>query len=88
MAHVGTILAGHLDWAVYALSLVVGALPEGLALIQRRGFRRRGFGRRRRPGGIFGALGALLFVFLIFPLVILALAAYGVYRLIGGRRER
>jgi hypothetical protein len=88
MAYVGAMLAGHLDWAVYAFSLFVGALPEGLALIQRRGFGRRGFGRRRRPGGIFRALGTLIFVFLIVPLVILALAAYGVYRLLSNRRER
>lgn len=88
MTYIGAVLAGYFDWAVYAFSLFIGALPEGLALIQRRGFGRRGFGRRRRPGGIFRALGTLIFVFLIGPLVILALAAYGVYRLLNSRRGR
>ena len=75
--------------ALYAFSLFVGALPDALLLLQRRsGLGRRGFRRRRRSGGIFGALGALILAFLVGPLVILALVAYVVYRLIRGRRRR
>ena len=74
--------------ALYAFSLFVGTLPDGLLLLQRRGFGRRGFGRRRRPGGIFRAFGALMLIFLVGPIVILALIAYFIYGVFRGRRER
>ena len=83
--------AEHPGSALYALSLLVGALPDALApLFQRRGLGRRGgfrTRRRRRSGGLLGALGALALVF-VGPLVLLALAAYAVYRFVGGRRGR
>ncbi len=82
--------AGHLEWGAYILPLLVGALPEALAFLQRRGLGRRGFGsrRRRRSGGLFGALGALVLVFVLGPLVLLALVAYGAFRFFAGRRGR
>jgi uncharacterized BrkB/YihY/UPF0761 family membrane protein len=84
--------AEHPGSALYALSLLVGALPDALALLfQRRGLGRRGgfrTRRRRRSGGLLGALGALALVFVLGPLVLLALAAYAVYRFVGGRRGR
>lgn len=87
--YVHAIAAGQLEFAPYAFWLFVGALPDALLLLQRRGLGRRGLRtRRRRSGGIFGALGALMLVFLIGPLVILALVAYVVYKLLSGRRGR
>ena len=85
MSYVYALAAGHPELALYALSLLVGALPDALALLQRRsggGFRPR---RRRRSGGLLGTLALL---FLLGPLVILALVAYVVYRFVVGRRGR
>lgn len=88
MAYIHAIAAGHVELALYAFQLFIGALPDGFLLLQRRGFGRRGLGRRHRPGGIFRALGALILVFLVGPVVILALIAYDVYGLLRGRRGR
>jgi hypothetical protein len=47
MAYIHAIAAGQLELALYAVSLLVSALPEKiLSLIWMRGFGRRGFGRR------------------------------------------
>ena len=83
----------HLEWVLRALPLLVGALPDALALLQRRGLGRRSLGssrrrRRSRPGGFLGALGALALLFVLGPLVLLALAAYAVYRFVGRRPGR
>ena len=91
MTYVHALTAGHIEFALYAISLFIGALSDGLLLLQRRGFGRgfrRGFGRRRRPGGIFRALSALVLIFLVGPIVILALIAYAVYGVVRGRRGR
>jgi hypothetical protein len=90
MADVYAFATHHLEIALYALPLLVGALTDALALLQRRGLGRRGGlrTRRRRSGGLLGALGALALVFVLGPLVLLALAAYAVYRFVGGRRGR
>lgn len=88
MTYIHAIAAGNSDFILFALSLFVGALPKGFSLLQRRGFGRRGFGRRRRSRGIFGALGALIFLFVVGPIVVLGLIAYVAYRLLSGRRER
>lgn len=76
----------HLELVLYAFTLLAGLVPEAVALIQRRrgGFRTR---RRRRGGGLFGALGALLFIFLFGGLAILLLGALLLFRLISGRRR-
>ena len=92
--HFYALAAAHLEWVLYALPLLVGALPDVLALLQRRGLgRRRGLGssgrrRRSRSGGFLGALGALALFFVLGPLVLLALAAYAAYRFAGRRRGR
>jgi hypothetical protein len=84
MAYIHTIVAGQFEWVLYALSPFIRALPDALLLLQRRGFG-RGFGTRRRPGGIFRALSALVLVFLVGPIVILALIAYVIYGAFRGR---
>ena len=86
MADVYALATEHLQLALYALPLLVGALSGALALLfQRRGLGRRGglrTRRRRRSGGRFGArLRA-------GPLVLLALVAYAAYRFFAGRRGR
>jgi len=93
MAHSFYALAAeHLGLALYALPLLAGALTDVLALLfQRRGLGRRGglrTRRRRRSGGLLGALGALALILVLGPLVLLALAAWAVYRFVGGRRGR
>lgn len=72
----------------FVLSLLAGFLVDALAVLQRRGFGRGGFGRRRRPGGLLGALGTLVFLFVLGPVVVLALIAYLAYGAIWGRRGR
>lgn len=72
----------------FVLSLLGGVLADALVVLQRRGFGRGGFGRRRRPGGLFGALGTLFFLFVLGPIVVLVLIAYLAYGAISGRRRR
>lgn len=88
MAYIHAVVMGHLEWALYALSLFVGASADALLLLQRRGFGRGGFGgfrgRRRRRGGL---LGGLALFFLLGPIVVLALIAYFVYALFSGVRR-
>lgn len=91
MAYLYAVVTGHPEVALYVISVFTGALPDVLALLQRRGFGRglgRGFGSRRRRGGIFGALGTLLFLFVLGPIVVLALIAYFVYGMLAGWRRR
>lgn len=87
MAYLYAVVTGHPEVALYVISIFTGALPDVLALLQRRGFG-RGFGSRRRRGGIFGALGTLLFLFVLGPIIVLALIAYFVYGMLAGRRRR
>jgi len=88
MAHLYAVVMGHPELALYVLSVFTGALSDAaLALLQRRGFG-RGFGTRRRRGGVFGALGTLLFLLVLGPIVLLALLAYVVYGALAGRRRR
>ena len=87
MAYIHTIAAGDLEWALYAVSLLVSVLPDELLLIvQRRGFGRRGFGRRRGSFGLFRILFALLFTTLLGPIVLVALIAFIAYRFFISRR--
>ena len=73
---------------LYAFSLIFGALPNALLLLQRRGFGRGGFGgfrpRRRRRGGIFGTLALF---FLLGPIIIIGLIAYALYGLFSQARR-
>ena len=76
MTLIQTVLTGHLEWVLYALSLSFGASVDVLVLLQRRGFGRGGFGgfgRRRRRGGL---LGGLALFFLLGPIVALVIVAY------------
>ena len=78
-------VAENLGLVLSALTVFAGLVPDALALLQRRrrsGFRRRS---RRRGGGIFGALGALLLIFLFGGVAILVLGALFLFTLIGGR---
>jgi hypothetical protein len=88
VAYLYAIVAGHTEVALYALSALTGTLlTNALGLLQRRGFG-RGFSSRRRRGGIFGALGTLLFLLVLGPIVLVALLAYFVYGMLAGRRRR
>jgi hypothetical protein len=90
MAYIHAIAAGDLERALYAISLLVSVLPDGLLLIQRRGFGRRGFGFGRGRGsfGLFRILFALLFTTLLGPIVLVALIAFIAYRFFASRRRR
>jgi hypothetical protein len=91
MAYIHAIAAADLEWALYAVSLLVSDLPDELLLIvQRRGFGRRGFGFGRRRGsfGLFRILFALLFTTLLGPIVLVALIAFVAYRFFISRRRR
>ena len=84
------VTAAELQWALYAVSLLVSVLPEELLLIQRRGFGGRafGFGRRRGSFGLFRILFALLFTTLLGPIVLVALIAFVAYRFFDSQRRR
>ncbi len=90
MDYIHAIAAADLDWAFYTVSLLVGVLPDGLLLIQRRGFGRGGFGFGRRRGsfGLFRVLFALLFTTLFGPIVLVALIAFVAYRFFASRSRR
>jgi hypothetical protein len=91
MVYIHGIAAGDLEWALYALSLLVRVLPDELLLIiQRRGFGRRGFGFGRGRGsfGLFRIVFALLFTTLLGPIVLVALIAFVAYRFFTSHRRR
>lgn len=88
MAHVYAMSAGYLEWALYAVPLLVGVLPEVLLVFQRRGFGGRGFGRRRGSFGLFRLLFVLLFTTVLGPIVLVALVAFFAYRFYASRRSR
>jgi hypothetical protein len=90
MAYIYAIAAGHLEWALYALPLLVGVLPDVILSIQRRGFGRGGvgFGRRRGSFGLFRILFVVLFTTALGPIVLVALIAFVAYRFFASRRNR
>ncbi len=89
MAYIHAIAAGHLEWTLYAISLLVSALPDELLLIIRRvGFGRRGFGRGFGSFRILRILFALLFTTLLGPIVLVALITFIAYRFLTSRRGR
>ena len=75
---------------MYAVPLLVGALPDVILLIQRRGFGRGGvgFGRRRGSFGLFRILFVVLFTTALGPIVLLALIAFVAYSFFASRRGR
>ena len=89
MDYLHAITAGDLQWALYAVSLLVSVLSDELLLVLRRGFGRGGFGRGRGGFGLFRILFALLFTTLLGPIVLVALIAFVAYRyFFAGRRGR
>jgi hypothetical protein len=88
MAYINAIAAGHLEFAVYAVSLLVSALPEELLLIRMRGFGRRGFGRGFGSFRVLRILFALLFTTLLGPIVLVVLITFIAYRFFASRRGR
>ena len=90
MADIHTIAAGHLEWALYAIPLLLGMVPDVVLAIQRRGFGRRGvgFGRRRGSFGLFRILFVLLFTTVLGPILLVALIAFVAYRFFASRRSR
>lgn len=88
MAHVHAIAAGQFEWVLYAASLLAGVLPDVLLALQRRGFGRGGFGRRRGSFRIFRILFVLLFTTVLGPIVLVALIAFAAYWFFANRRRR
>ena len=91
MAYIHPIAAEHLQWALYAISLVVGALPEGFLPILLMGFGRRGFGFGRGRGmfrifRVVRILFVLLFTTILGPIVLVVLIALAAYAFISSRR--
>ena len=89
MAYLYEISAGNIGWAVYAVSLLAGVLPDALLIFQRRGFGRGvSFGRRRGSFGLFRILFVLLFTTVLGPIVLVALLAFLAYRFYASSRNR
>jgi hypothetical protein len=90
MAYLYEISAGNTGWAVFAVSLLAGILPEALAVLQRRGFGRGGvgFGRRRGSFGLFKILFVLMFTTVLGPILLVALIAFLAFRYYASGRNR
>ena len=90
MAYLHEISAGNFEWALYAVSLLAGVLPEALLMLQRRGFGRGGvgFGRRRGSFGLFRILFVLMFTTVLGPILLVALVAFFAFRFFAGRNSR
>ena len=88
MVYIHALAAEHLGWVLYAISLLVSALPEELLLVWRRGFGRRGFGRGFGSFRLIRILFVLLFTTLLGPVVLVALIAFVAYRFYISRRGR
>jgi len=90
MVYIHAIAAGHLELALYAVSLLVSALPEEILLLGMRGFGRRGFGFGRGRGSfrVLRILFVLLFITVLGPIVLVALIAFAAYGFFSSRRGR
>ena len=96
MAYIHAIAAGHLQWALYAISMLASALPKELQLTLMRGFGRRGFGLGRGRGifrlfrifRVVRFLFVLLFTTALGPIVLVALIAFAGYAFFNSRRGR
>jgi hypothetical protein len=94
--YIHAIAAGHLQWALYAISMLASALPKELQLTLMRGFGRRGFGLGRGRGifrlfrifRVVRFLFVLLFTTALGPIVLVALIAFAGYAYFNSRRER
>ncbi len=90
MAYLQAIPPVDIGWAMYAVAVLAGLLPEALLVIQRRGFGRGGvgFGRRRGFFGLFRILFVLMFTTVLGPILLVALIAFLAFRFYTGRRYR
>ncbi len=96
MAYIHAIAAGHLQLALYTVSLLASALPEELLLTLMRGFGRRGFGFGRGRGifrlfrifRLVRFLFVLLFTTVLGPIVLVALLAFAGFAFFSSRRGR
>jgi len=88
MAYIHAVAAGHLELALYAVSLLVSALPEELLLIRMRGFGRRGFGRGIGSFRLVRLLFVLLFTTVLGPVVLVAVIVFAGYAFFSSRRGR
>ena len=90
MAYIHPIAAGHVELALYVVSLFVSVLPDDLTLIRMRGFGRRGFGFGRGRGSfrLLRILFVLLFTTVLGPIVLVALIAFAAYSFFSSRRGR
>ena len=90
MAYIHAIAAGHVELALYVVSLFVSVLPDDLTLIRMRGFGRRGFGFGRGRGSfrLLRILFVLLFTTVLGPIVLVALIAFAAYGFFSSRRGR
>jgi hypothetical protein len=96
MAYIHAIAAGHLELALYKVSLLASALPEELLLTLMRGFGRRGFGFGRGRGifrlfrifRLVRFLFVLLFTTVLGPIVLVALLAFAGFAFFSSRRGR
>ena len=84
MAYIHAISAGHIEWVLYTVTLLAGALSDGpLAVLLRRGFGGRGFGGRGlgpfRMIRLVRVLFVLLFTTVLGPIVLVALVVLGAY---------
>jgi hypothetical protein len=87
MAYIHTMAEGHLELALYGVSLLVSVLLDELLLIRMRGFGRRGFGRGFGSFRILRILFALFFTTLLGPVVLVALIAFAGYAFFNSRRR-
>jgi hypothetical protein len=91
MAYIHAISAGHLEWALYAVWLLAGVLPDKLLTVGIRGFGRRGFGRRGlgpfRMIRLVRVWFVVLFTTVLGPIVLVALVALGAYWFFANRRR-
>ena len=88
MAYIYAIAAGHLELALYTVSVLASALPDTLLLVLLRGFGGRGFGRGRGIFRLFRILFVLLFTTVLGPIVLVVLVAIVAYALFASRRGR
>jgi hypothetical protein len=90
MARIHTIAAGHLEMALYAVSLLVSAMPDETLSLWMRGFGGRGFGFGRGRGSfrLLRILFVLLFTTVLGPIVLVTLIAFAAYGFFSSRRGR
>ena len=91
MSYIITIPA-HFEWASYFIMLLVGVFPDRLlaAIVLRRGFGGRGFGRGLGPFRLIRLariLFVLLFTTILGPIVLVALLVFIGYWFFANRRS-